>query len=304
MPVIITSPVEDGYYSYDSGTVAIPVLTGDEYLPLGGMTKTSCGTMNLHVLATTGEQFAATVQWSAQFNTAQITVTTQSGSTDVFSHIGLRENDVTNKLDMFLRSGGDRTIEQLHGHAVITRQNVNDVPVWSDLPLSEVGAIFTETTITKSTSSGNPLGTIISSLLSSQDMAILDPTMQYCDGTSIVGSALNLLNGTTNAPNLIGQFIRGAGGGRVVDTFQGDATARPNTNFTTNNVGNHFHSIQLEAPSGVGDGNDSGTRSGSGGNILSKNTTTQGAHTHSITGGGDGETRPQNYSVHFYIKIN
>lgn len=101
-------------------------------------------------------------------------------------------------------------------------------------------------------------------------------------------------------------FRAGANSGDAVGAVQGDATARPNTNFTTTSDGNHTHDL-----SDGGFGNESncwGSGSCSGGVYLGtqvdrgKTTTSNGAHTHSISGGGDNETRPQNAGVYYIIK--
>jgi hypothetical protein len=77
------------------------------------------------------------------------------------------------------------------------------------------------------------------------------------------------------------------------------ATARPTTAFTTSDPGNHTHtSPAADTASGTGPNHGEMT------NAFSANiaTSAAGAHTHTITGGGDAETRPKNIAVHYYIK--
>lgn len=146
---------------------------------------------------------------------------------------------------------------------------------------------------------------------------------------------------TFNLPDYRGRFLRGVDGGALRDpdagsrtamaaggnagdavgSVQGDATARPNTNFTTNNAGAHTHftirnvvessfnnvttanSVARERSSGS-DANNyrlSGTTSvPSTANVGLTNSS--GSHSHSITGGGDAETRPINAYVRYIIR--
>jgi microcystin-dependent protein len=124
---------------------------------------------------------------------------------------------------------------------------------------------------------------------------------------------------TFNLPDLRGRFPRGvdhgagrdpnagsrgasAGGGNsgdAVGTVQSDATARPNSNFTTNTTGNHTHGHPYRTGFGSSDGVD--RVSGNSGST-SPRTSTDGNHSHSVTGGGDAETRPLNAAVEFIIK--
>lgn len=181
----------------------------------------------------------------------------------------------------------------------------------------------------------NPVGTVIATALDSAPSGYL-----YCDGSSISRSTYSdlftkLTNGAETAPcfgyattthfyilDARGKFIRGVDGGAGNDpdatttsrtaqgtngstgdsigSIQADATARPNTNFTTDSQGSHTHSIGLSTggggsakPSGVFDTDY---------DVGSDSTGSNGAHTHSITGGGDNETRPVNVNLKYYIK--
>jgi microcystin-dependent protein len=126
----------------------------------------------------------------------------------------------------------------------------------------------------------------------------------YATLFSAIGTTYGGGNGSTtfNLPDLRGEFVRGLDDGRGVDTSrtlgssQGDATALPNTAFTTSNPGNHAHSYSGGDRQNVGSGGQSQPVS-QGGNT----TGAAGAHTHTI-GGGDAETRPRNIALLACIK--
>ena len=101
-------------------------------------------------------------------------------------------------------------------------------------------------------------------------------------------------------------FRSGANSGDAVGAVQADATSRPNTNFTTTTDGNHTHSYTDQ-----GFGNESncwGSGSCSGGVYLgtqlsrASNVDAAGSHNHSVSGGGDNETRPTNAGIYYIIK--
>ena len=142
----------------------------------------------------------------------------------------------------------------------------------------------------------------------------------YGNGSAGMGAG----SGTNfNTPDLRAEFIRGLDRGRGVDadrtvgSFQNWATASPVNKIlvTLQPVGNHSHSFtsinNLAAGSRIGvlDGaGNAGNRTVflrfERGALIFGNTSTDGAHTHtvSISGGGDAETRPVNTAVHYFIK--
>jgi len=183
------------------------------------------------------------------------------------------------------------------------------------------------------------------------DGTALDPD-NYTDLSTAIGtswgdgSSDSDVNTTFNLPNLQGVFLRGVDNGRgydpeaagriadytgantgdAVGSYQDNATALPNTNFSTNTLGDHSHSGSTST-----NGNHSHTWAGSGdpnswggavtgrhgeltthpGNITtttngnhshSVSTNTTGNHSHNITSGGDNETRPKNAYVNYIIK--
>lgn len=149
----------------------------------------------------------------------------------------------------------------------------------------------------------------------------------YSDLYGVVGINFGQGDGSTtfNLPDLRGRFLRGVadgssndpdrasrtamntGGntGDAVGSVQGDATKRPNTAFTTNTTGNHQHTLHnFTSGSGKNRQIQPVSNASSSGNlpIDGSVTSTVGNHSHSITGGGDSETRPLNAYVHFIIK--
>jgi microcystin-dependent protein len=129
----------------------------------------------------------------------------------------------------------------------------------------------------------------------------------YSDLYAVLGDVYGNGDGSTtfNLPDLRGEFIRGLDGGRGVDasrtlgSSQDDTTRRPrNTSLTTNTTGNHTH--VREAFASAGDGGTSRlVPSGVG---TDRSTESAGDHNHSITGGGDAETRPRNIALNYIIK--
>lgn len=146
------------------------------------------------------------------------------------------------------------------------------------------------------------------------------------DGRDVSGSRWSTLTGQTRIPDLRGAFIRAAGqnnnagvnwNGKAVGSFHDDTTRIPRVTGltgTTSSSGGHFHA------SGVpvwNDGNGAfyGTMPMVGrkslanyaeNSTVSAQTSTDGAHTHTVTinGGGDVETAPSHFSLNTFIKIN
>jgi microcystin-dependent protein len=128
----------------------------------------------------------------------------------------------------------------------------------------------------------------------------------YAELFNAIGTTFGAGDGSTfGLPDLRGEFIRGWDDGRGVDSgrafgvSQGDSTKLPNTSFTTDNPGNHNHTY--ESPNTVvSRSGGSGTTYNTG--FTTFNTGSGGAHTHTITGGGDAETRPKNVALLACIK--
>jgi hypothetical protein len=137
-----------------------------------------------------------------------------------------------------------------------------------------------------------------------------------------------------NVPDFRGSFLRGAGlhsnthwgdATRAVNSWQEYKTARPTgaTPFGTNLYGAHNHGIlafeneenEIFAKYNNKTANDypavankkedvltEGTSNAADGNEWQVGTTTDGNHLHTITTGGDDETVPRNYAVHWIVK--
>lgn len=117
-------------------------------------------------------------------------------------------------------------------------------------------------------------------------------------------------------PDLRGEFLRGldnmgtargargVDSGRALGSAQNDTTRRPRgTAFGTNNPGNHSHEV---FPKLAGSSAASGSFiQGAANNATYGSSTTGqgGSHTHSITTGGDVETRPRNCAINYIIKL-
>jgi hypothetical protein len=139
-----------------------------------------------------------------------------------------------------------------------------------------------------------------------------------CQGQAVPAGAQfdelrNLLGAGNNIPNLRGRFLRGARDAQTALTDVDWSTARPRTPFTTDRQGDHDHGVDIflwaenmahegtdNLPGGVETFGNWGTdhaKADQHGAI--KNA---GAHTHTITGGGDTETAPEHTLVEWCIK--
>lgn len=120
------------------------------------------------------------------------------------------------------------------------------------------------------------------------------------DGSSCVGSLYETITGHTIVPDLQDEFLRGVSGSVTLGTAYPATTALPTSAFTTSNPGNHTHTIPKQNGAATGNFDPSGSNSAGGSTVTSSGA---GGHTHTISG-GDSETRPQNFGVNFFIKIN
>jgi len=150
---------------------------------------------------------------------------------------------------------------------------------------------------------GNPIGTIIM-----WPGANLPAGYLFCDGTSFsqqdYPELFSILN-QAKTPDLRDHFVRGAPNMSGVAPYTKNAytTGLPKTAFTgtTNNTGAHTH--QSDGPSQF-------THFGSNSRVAwegtnkNRETSSAGAHTHTLTidGGGDTTTRPDNVVLAFIIK--
>ena len=137
------------------------------------------------------------------------------------------------------------------------------------------------------------------------------------DGRAVIGTKYSAVKGEAHVPDLRGAYLRMAGTngngaragwiGGLLGTFHNWTTGRSKRAMTgtTNWAGNHSHQVNPAwgyAP-GSGGSSNIGAGDSSRGHIR---TDTQGNHQHtlSINGGGDSETRPNTFTVNFFIKVN
>lgn len=182
------------------------------------------------------------------------------------------------------------------------------------------------------------VGTILAYAAVLNQETIAASNFLYCDGSAIsrkqyatlfqaIGTGFGGGDGATtfNLPNLVGVFPRGVNGaahgagydpdaaariaqpgvsggnkGNSVGSYQPWATGAPTNPMNTSQAGAHSHVFP-----NVPNDNSSSAIAGSGQSIWNGNSTassTNGAHTHNVTGGGDAETRPHNVSCYYVIK--
>jgi hypothetical protein len=184
-----------------------------------------------------------------------------------------------------------------------------------------------------------PVGSIIAYLGNGSNVAGMEANGWFkCDGRSISGlSALsadertaltNILGGSTNLPDLRGNFLRGLDEGRGYDdnagsrtggesttgvrSYQGDAFQSHNHGGATSSDGNHRHSGTTDGASETFAFETQGGISGGGSATLANNswrdhthtftTNYDGTHSHTINSQGGSETRPENIAVYWLIR--
>jgi microcystin-dependent protein len=127
---------------------------------------------------------------------------------------------------------------------------------------------------------------------------------KYNPGTAADGTT------TFALPDLRGYFLRGDKAGLNVGTKQQWTTGRPRTSFTADSQGDHKHLAGLaHFSSSPAYSQESAGNIGTIPGEVSWNkdsnrayTSTNGAHTHTVTGGGDGETAPDHFAVKWLIR--
>ena len=174
------------------------------------------------------------------------------------------------------------------------------------------------------TVSTNPVGTVINSLLTETQFVTAYPddaaNWALCDGRNIAGTRLATILGRDTIWDLRGSYFRMAGDnqgntswkGGSLHAWQEDTTRRPrDTALTTDSQGAHSHNMNKSASQGTNDFTNWGTFTvgwKSGGSHWSATNPDgvhqAGAHTHTINGGGDVETRPKTFPVNYFARIN
>ena len=82
---------------------------------------------------------------------------------------------------------------------------------------------------------------------------------------------------------------------------EADSTARPSNAFSTGSSGTHSHNLETKTGSDLDLGG--GVRKQDWNTGDGYKTITGGAHGHTITSGGDAETRPRSKFVYYCIKL-
>ena len=146
-----------------------------------------------------------------------------------------------------------------------------------------------------------PLGSIEMSMVTeAQFQSLRNSGWVLCDNRSIVGSALNLLTGQTNATNAMGRFVRGKDNGRGLDP-NGDS---PINTLRTEKLKIHNHVNSLNNVDGCGTSlfsrfvdNDNDVPGVAPTNINLAASLT-------ISPSGIAESRPNNITCNFFLRIN
>lgn len=164
----------------------------------------------------------------------------------------------------------------------------------------------------------NPVGMIVASMLTeAQFQSLNGSSWVLAAGQSVAGTLYATVTGNTTAPDLRGMILRGKNNGRVdgqqdvdgertLGALQGQSTKLPNSGFSTSSTGSHQHNTLIGGAGSIAayPGDNSHMGSSSGGAGWRTYTDGQGVHSHSITAGGDSETRPKNIAVNHFIKVN
>ena len=117
------------------------------------------------------------------------------------------------------------------------------------------------------------------------------------DGSSCTGSVYAAVTGHSIVPDLRDEFLRGVSGSVLLGTAYADSTAVNGLSVVSG--GAHAHDIQLYGSGGTAGG---ALQTPDSEVYPLATTNSAGAHVHSLS--GDSETRPQNFGVNFFIKIN
>ena len=174
---------------------------------------------------------------------------------------------------------------------------------------------------------GLPVGAIVPSMLRPTEFAKsvgdhkpgVAPKFVLADGRAVPNSAYAVLlsDPLASVPDLRAMFLRGMSEGREGEYADPDrmrkagvpqlcATSRPAIPFKTESTGQHDHPFVWNNTDVKGIGARTSAQSYVGNGGTQDRTAVQpgGMHAHTVTEGGDFETRPNNVAVYYYIKIN
>ena len=148
-------------------------------------------------------------------------------------------------------------------------------------------------------------------------------TWVLADGRASTGTRFAAITGLTKLPDLRGAYLRPAGqnvngfsdwNGGTHRGYQNSLTKKPDHPYTgvTSMAPKHFHVSTAVAPAdlsaswAVKDGTAMVGYTGGGGHYAQYRSGDGGDHTHTvaINAGGDGETRPNSFSINTFIKVD
>ncbi len=195
------------------------------------------------------------------------------------------------------------------------------VSIYSGKPFTIAGLEFGAIEKPDTQKESLPVGSIIASVLSPSDFSHhYGNDWIIADGEEVdTGTDYYKITGRKRIPDLRGRFLRGMDedasvdpqSGREVGSLQDDSTRLPTSPFSIASSGSHSHTGTVGAVRTTKHAHlDGGSqiypldaehrlRTPARPLIIEES----GNHTHSVSG-GDGETRPKNVAVYFYIRIN
>ena len=163
--------------------------------------------------------------------------------------------------------------------------------------------------ISANTHLNNYFGSALIGSITAYPNATVPPKHLLCDGSAfdpLIYPELAAILPNHHVPDLIGQFVRGAGPGLPINfTKRRWTTGGPRTQFggTTQTIGNHTHGYSIQNPGQTG-GGANGTGGGSYFGEQARTSAAGGSHSHNftVTTGGDTETAPDHMVLLYIIR--
>lgn len=175
---------------------------------------------------------------------------------------------------------------------------MNDIEIAQDAPITEALFLKIGANINELVNALVPVGSIIHSALTEFEFNSevgSSSVWIIADGRDVTGSKYASRTGRTTVPDLRGTFLRGKNNSRS-DGKQDPDGERALLAYQADQAGPHTHTIG----SAFGQA-DFGT--GFNGDMFSSNSGAGGG-TYTVNSNGTSETRPRNYAVNIFIRIN